>query len=227
MRICKIKNCGKKHYAKSFCVNHYWKFKKYGNPLHNADWFKPKFCKIKNCGLRHYAKGYCHKHWKNVRTWKHPLGKRLGIMHKCYVYNCKSRTLNKYCNYHYRRFKKGLPLTYKISTKGKYNINWRGGIFEYPNHYLMKKNRLIILMHNPKCEYCGKPAIEIHHKDENKANHRLSNLAAVCRKCNCRQSSKFYKRFGYTLEEITNMLGRSCIYWWKHPEEISHYLVDK
>ena len=48
----------------------------------------------------------------------------------------------------------------------------------------MKKNRLIILINNPLCEVCEKtPATEVHHKDNTKDNHRLSNLMAVCHKC--------------------------------------------
>jgi len=68
--------------------------------------------------------------------------------------------------------------------KGKLNPNWRGGIAEYFNHAFMKKQRLIILMQNPKCEVCGKVATEIHHIDKTKSNHKLSNLMAVCHKCN-------------------------------------------
>ena len=55
---------------------------------------------------------------------------------------------------------------------------------EYPNHYQLKKNRLIILnLYKWKCEVCGKLAIVTHHKDRTKRNHSPSNLKAVCKKC--------------------------------------------
>jgi len=71
----------------------------------------------------------------------------------------------------------------------------------------MKKQRLIILMQNPKCEMCGKPAVEIHHKNGNKADHRLKNLMASCRSCNAKirfkpNRSKYYRLYGCSLSEI-------------------------
>jgi len=45
------------------------------------------------------------------------------------------------------------------NNKGKRNGNWKGGTAEYPNHYEMKKNRLIKLQQTKgKCEACRKRA---------------------------------------------------------------------
>ena len=34
-----------------------------------------------------------------------------------------------------------------------------------------------------RCRYCGEVAVTFHHKDENQANNRKSNLLPVCNKC--------------------------------------------
>jgi len=120
-----------------------------------------------------------------------------------------------------------LSIDNRCLKKGKKNNLWKGGIAEYPNHYLMKKNRLIILMQNPKCEICGNPATEIHHKDFSKNNHKLSNLMATCHRCNNHLSSKFYQKYGMTLNEITSKLGRSHYYWWRHQKGLDKVLLDK
>ncbi len=230
--------------AKGYCHKHYSNFYNCGNPLgkfngnkeaRRQDFIARKIwinnrkfydCQVEGCKNKHYAKHYCHKHYVNFRRCGNPLAK----IHKCLAENCNRKTNNpKYCCIHSLRNSKhrSLDLSVKYHCRGSRNYMWRGGVAEYPNHSLMKRQRLIILMHNPKCEYCGKPATEIHHKDENKANHKLSNLAPACRKCNAKQSSKFYKRFGYTLSEIVKILGRSQSYWCLHSEEINHYLLDK
>jgi hypothetical protein len=43
----------------------------------------------------------------------------------------------------------------------------------------------------------------------------------------CWKGGKFFKRFGYTLKEITHILGKYQSYWWFHQDEIKKFLVDK
>ncbi|MFA5323920.1 MAG: hypothetical protein WC373_14710 [Smithella sp.] len=67
---------------------------------------------------------------------------------------------------------------------GSDHWSWRGGVFEYPNHSLMKRLRLVKLESvNYVCEKCGGVATEVHHKDKNKAHHEVGNFVAVCHKC--------------------------------------------
>lgn len=217
MRICSIKGCKKKHSLKGYCNTHYQAIiRRSLTPNIYGE------CSIKNCGRGLYAKGYC---WKHYAFFKRESHKK-----KCEVKNCNNNCFpdQKYCFRHRDRIKRNLPLDLSIKTtpKGERNVNWKGGIAEYPNHYLMKKNRLIILMQNPKCERCGKPATQIHHKDFTKTNHKLNNLVAICHKCNVRLSSKFYQRYGLTLDEITEQLGMSRTYWWKHQNKLKKVLFD-
>ena len=182
-------------------------------------------CKVKNCDKRYYAKGYCRKHYVAL------IERKDYKLHKCKIKECSHHTHRIYCYIHEYRMLHKLPIDFIgncniLRTKEKNNM-WKGGIAGYPNHSLMKKNRLIILLHNPRCEICRKSATEIHHKDFSKSNHKLSNLQAVCHKCNIRLSSEFYQRYGMTLTEITSKLGRSIGYWWKHQKELDKVLLDK
>lgn len=150
--------------------------------LNNKRCIYPK-CSI--CGDKHYAKGYCVKHYVIFKRTGSPQTIRFSNKNKlCKIKHCnKFAHVKELCMMHYQRWRWHKSFDFQ-STKGKRNVNWKGGIAEYPNHYLMKKNRLIILLNNPKCEICEKPATEVHHRDFTKNNHNLSNLMAICRKCN-------------------------------------------
>lgn len=106
---------------------------------------------------------------------------------------------------------------------GKLNHNWRGGVAEYPDHSLFKRQRLIVLKRSSgKCEICGVSATEIHHIDEDKSNHDLTNLLAVCRRCHLALhggsfrastvnggTSKIKRIFGISAAELAEAIGCS------------------
>ncbi len=205
-RICKIENCNKKYYGRGYCRNHWVRLYWYANPT-----------------VRKYQREY----QKKYRLEHYGIG---DSYHKCKLENCQKTTIKKYryCYAHRERIKKHLPLDLSIncvkmcfhSQKGKKNFMWRGGVAQYPNHYLMKKNRLIILMQNPKCEYCGKSATEVHHKDGSKTNHSLSNLQAVCRSCNAKirfrpNNTKTYRKYKMSLCQIADKIHRSYSAIWR------------
>ncbi len=227
LKNCKVKNCNKKYFSLGYCLNHYANNNRTGHPLGkfrgNKEAFIKAFkkrkmweinrvafiCKIKNCGKKHYAKSYCQNHYEML------IMKGGYRLHKCKIKNCIYKTHKVYCCFHQSRFENNLPMNLNIDYRhlriGKKNNLWRGGIAEYPNHYLMKKNRLIILLHNPICEICNrKPAVEVHHKDSSKTNHFLSNLQAVCHKCNTglriQPNIRFLSIYGITKEKIAKRL---------------------
>jgi len=95
-------------------------------------------------------------------------------------------------------------------NKGSDNPNWKGGIAEYPDHYLMKRIRLEILEEaNYICQICGDRATEIHHKDLSKDNHSKENFLAVCHKCQMQfkktYTSKYRRLYGYTVKELIKL----------------------
>lgn len=75
-RICSVDGCGKPHRTKGWCVNHYWRFRFYGDPLGGGPdkLRQPPVCTIEGCSKKSYAHGLCSAH--NYRRRKHgdPLG---------------------------------------------------------------------------------------------------------------------------------------------------------
>ncbi|HDP36993.1 MAG TPA: HNH endonuclease [Candidatus Atribacteria bacterium] len=118
--------------------------------------------------------------------------------------------------------------------KGENNVNWKGGIAKYPNHYLMKKNRLIKLQQTKgKCEICNKQAYEIHHKDGTKENHLLSNLIVLCKRCHSllhtgrkNKTSKFKRLYGMTIDELATKTGYKpgTIYRWHKQNRLAEFI---
>jgi hypothetical protein len=200
-----------------------------------------KSCSVLGCKKEYYAKGYCRNHWakflwypkikerhhqyqKEYRLKKYGIGNKI---HKCKIRDCQNRTIAKYhyCYPHRVRIASHLSLDLSINFKhshpnfkGKNNPMWRGGVAEYPNHYLMKKNRLIILLHHPKCEICSKLATQVHHKNSDKSDHRLSNLMAVCHKCHPRPKThitKYNKLYGMNLTRIAKLTNYNTARIWQ------------
>ncbi len=170
-------------------------------------------CNIFNCNNLHYAKGFCQNHWAlNVRNGKpqykaHP-------PKKCKVEACNNLAtpFGDLCQFHKVRKLAGVPLDLPIGKglAGERNPRWNGGTSEYPKHSEMKRIRLEILKEaNYICQYCGKLANEIHHKDQSKDNHSKDNLIACCRKCNSQirkpHTSKYKRLYGYTAKELIEM----------------------
>lgn len=79
------------------------------------------------------------------------------------------------------------------------------------NNKLFQKNRLIILSEAKfNCEKCGKPAMDVHHKDTNRSHHSLKNLMALCRSCHRKIHIKLDpKRYD---KMVQTRMGRYGIY---------------
>ena len=94
--------------------------------------------------------------------------------------------------------------------------------YRYPEYPKLRKNRLIKLQQTKcSCEVCGNPAKFIHHIDEDKGNHDISNLAVLCRNCHwvihseegkdiCHTNkSKYSEIYGINMSEIAKDCGLS------------------
>jgi hypothetical protein len=174
-------------------------------------------CQVEGCKNKHYAKHYCQTHYVIFVTNG---GYKL---HKCLVKDCNKKTHNpKYCSKHSLSNSKhrSLDLSIKYTCRGSKNYMWKGGVAEYPNHYLMKQRRLVLLKKYPLCRICHKkPSIEIHHKDGDKSNHAWKNLLPSCHKCNSSirfapNNSKFFRKYGINLQKLADKIKFSYVTIW-------------
>lgn len=87
---------------------------------------------------------------------------------------------------------------------GAKNPRWNGGISMYPDHAKFKRQRAIVLQQaKGQCELCGRLAVEVHHIDENKANHALDNLLAVCKICHGQLHTSYVSTQAATIRKTT------------------------
>lgn len=103
--VCSITNCTNKHHAKTYCVKHYARYKKWGDaeyPVkeHRSRHEVPKHCEVRGCNKPYMAKGMCEMHYSRKRKYgdhnkvlkvvgqnrtKHPLYKLYhGMKDRCY-----------------------------------------------------------------------------------------------------------------------------------------------
>lgn len=105
-RTCSIPGCEGTHKARGWCVNHYWSWRKYGDPLSVAEQ-RPTgtTCSIDGCELPHRCRGWCRLHYD--RWWRHgdPLGGRHPHHDPCAVEGCERiAKWRGWCTKHYQRW---------------------------------------------------------------------------------------------------------------------------
>ena len=193
MKLCEVIGCGRKHMAKGFCFKHYNRIRINGDLVLRKRGASPrKGCIFMGCNGKHYAKGLCRCHY-NMEKRGHGLKPLMEYRKKtkCQVNGCDTLVLDaQYCNIHATRLRECGRFN-KLTREERRSWNWKGGVFLYPNHGLMKKNRIIKMSEvNWKCEMCGKKAVHVHHKDKSKTNHEISNFIAVCVKCHFKLHKK-------------------------------------
>ena len=171
-----------------------------------------------NCDKELYAKGYCNMHYERLRRTGSL--KRITYSNQgktCKLTGCDNpASVRGYCLMHHLRWQKYKSYKKPPTLRGerKRNSNWRGGVSQYPNHYLLKKNRLIRLEKEKyRCEFCNKKTNTVFHRDGSKSNHSLRNLSVACRKCglkhfrNPNSTSKYLRKYGITLREMVERYG--------------------
>lgn len=67
-KICNVEGCENKVRSRGFCITHYTRFLKYGDPLGKKEIRKPrefnkKFCSVAGCEKKHYARELCRLHY--------------------------------------------------------------------------------------------------------------------------------------------------------------------
>lgn len=227
-RKCEIEGCERKHWGKGFCSMHYTRVRQgiadmrpEKLPVGGWGWQKrPRkgVCSIEGCKGEHYALGFCHVHYARRKRTGSVFLKPKPEKPPCSIKGCKEKSKFKgYCQFHYGRKINNIPLTRPKGNKGSLNVNWNGGVSEYPNHYDMKKIRIQVLAEEKNtCHYCGAHTNQIHHKDHSRDNHVRENLTACCHRCNLsfagpKKTSKYIRIYGQTLSGLAKRHSVSTI----------------
>jgi hypothetical protein len=62
--LCTIRDCTKPQLARTWCENHYRRWRSHGHPLGGKHYRTN--CSVEGCTNRHSAKGYCAMHYQRV-----------------------------------------------------------------------------------------------------------------------------------------------------------------
>jgi hypothetical protein len=65
-KICKVEGCAEKATSRGWCSMHYWRWKRYGDPLVKRYGLTP-ICTVDGCEKPHCAKGLCAMHRMRVK----------------------------------------------------------------------------------------------------------------------------------------------------------------
>jgi hypothetical protein len=209
--ICNQEGCSSKVYANGKC--HYHRMvERFGSysVYQKARIAKKPICTVEHCKNNQYAKGLCTTHYNAKIS-----GKVVDVAkyrHKtCKFENCKkSGRYDGLCLTHKKIFERTGRLS--GTRKGEYNHFWRGGVSEYKNHSLFKRNgKYVMDKNNHVCSSCGGAAKVVHHLDGTKTNHEIENLVPLCHSCHAKmhkkKTSKFKRSHGLTLELIAELRG--------------------
>lgn len=66
MKQCSILDCKKESWCKGWCMMHYYRNKRHGNPLHEESFNKDLLCIVEQCSRKQVAKGLCNTHYRKV-----------------------------------------------------------------------------------------------------------------------------------------------------------------
>lgn len=167
MKMCGIKNCGRKEHAKGYCSTHYSRFRIHGDPLivkPNTK-YKP-ICTIDGCKRKHHAKGYCDMHYERLRNTGDPLMIKSNYKYTsiCSIEWCdKKHHAKSYCEKHYHKEFPEIKLRAMIKHLEKYGKTFDMTLIEY-RYALQAWSKTIKKLDNHMCKLCNsKENLHAHH----------------------------------------------------------------
>lgn len=67
MRACAVEDCERPSRARGWCMPHYQRWHRHGDPVATPPRYQPKTCTIDGCDEEHHALGWCRLHWRRAR----------------------------------------------------------------------------------------------------------------------------------------------------------------
>lgn len=106
--ICGVSDCETKVLAKGYCVKHYARWNKYGDPLYVTPRPQKKPCSIEDCGRTAIAKTFCTLHYTRFKKHGDPLyAAPIANRKPCRVDECDRKAdAHGYCSKHLRRLQR-------------------------------------------------------------------------------------------------------------------------
>ena len=77
MKKCSIRKCNNELHTKGYCVKHYMRWRRHGNPL-TIIIKRETVCSVRGCKDIARSLDYCPKHYARFHKWGNPL--TLGIL---------------------------------------------------------------------------------------------------------------------------------------------------
>lgn len=177
MNVCTIAGCGKPQRARGWCVTHYWRWSKHGDPLKLIQAPMPTICEAPDCEKAPSRGRYCVTHWARKT--------RLGSF-----------------DLPERRDRRTHSMGYQIVKRPEHALaDPKGWVYE---HRAVLHDAIGPGWH--PCHRCGMQvcweltypeapdALVVDHLDEDKANNDSANLVPSCAPCNFQRSSRWVKQ---------------------------------
>ena len=185
---CIIEGCEKLHKAFGWCVTHYRRWARHGDPtiVLPTGPFNRK-CSFENCTNPHMARGWCVKHYERWKKNGDPARAQSYGVTNCSMPNCPNKHLAKgLCGRHYRQ-RIGHP---------RWRARKRGAtISDFTHNQWLR----ILAAYNGLCAYCGKKFKELTQDHviplSKGGNHTASNIVPACTPCNSRKYNSTGKFF--------------------------------
>jgi len=154
-------------------------------------------CKVNNCQNKLVGLGYCSRHYERFKKYGDPLGGGAFRLSKkdqkpigspCKYVGCSGVTeigsAQGYCGAHYQRWKKGadMDLPIKRVRQRTKRINKDGYVIwadRSSPHASNLDNGMVLEHRHVMGEHLGRPLFKdenVHHKNGNRSDNRLSNL---------------------------------------------------
>ena len=189
---CSVIGCESPHLAKGFCVKHYCRFRKTGDPLGIKKYHRRPMayhkCSVDGCEGQGRTRGLCPTHYQRFLKYGDPLCG--GILRTpkpehCNVDGCGHPVVARgLCAMHYARLRRHGDPNKLSEWHGKRNDNMTdedGYVYVYkPGHPMAFKNGCRVPEHRfVMSEHLGRPLRDnenVHHKNGNRADNRIENL---------------------------------------------------